>query len=66
MVHGVVGTPEHLRGRWSDGAELQPVPGGTGAVTFGDRPAPDAKVAPPRFCTRSRGGAGASPPESVR
>ncbi|MFE2016198.1 SRPBCC family protein [Streptomyces sp. NPDC059491] len=46
VVYEVVSRPEHLREWWPDEAELDPVPGGTGVLTFGDRNAPDAHVAP--------------------
>ncbi|MFD7734014.1 SRPBCC family protein [Kitasatospora phosalacinea] len=46
VVYEVVSAPEHLREWWPDGAEFEPVPGATGAVTFGDPSAPDAKVVP--------------------
>ncbi|MFE3291757.1 SRPBCC family protein [Rhodococcus sp. NPDC059234] len=44
VVYEVVSTPEHLREWWPDEAELEPVPGATGVISFGDRSAPDAKV----------------------
>jgi uncharacterized protein YndB with AHSA1/START domain len=44
VVYEVVSTPEHLREWWPDDAELEPVPGATGVISFGDRTAPDAKV----------------------
>lgn len=44
VVYDVVSTPEHLRQWWPDDAELEPVPGATGVITFGDSSAPDAKV----------------------
>jgi uncharacterized protein YndB with AHSA1/START domain len=46
IVYQVVSRPEHLREWWPDEAELDPVPGGTGVITFGDRSSPDAQVAP--------------------
>ncbi|MFF4345031.1 SRPBCC family protein [Kitasatospora sp. NPDC001540] len=46
VVYQAISTPEHLREWWPDEAEFEPVPGGTGAVVFGDRSAPDAKVVP--------------------
>lgn len=46
IVYEVVSRPEHLREWWPDEAELEPVPGGTGVVTFGDRSTPDAHVEP--------------------
>jgi uncharacterized protein YndB with AHSA1/START domain len=44
VVYAVISSPEHLREWWTDGAELDPVPGATGAITFGDPASPDAKV----------------------
>ncbi|MEW1909279.1 SRPBCC family protein [Kitasatospora sp. NPDC085895] len=44
VVYEVISTPEHLREWWPDEAELKPVPGGTGVITFGDGSSPDAKV----------------------
>ncbi|MFE7170772.1 SRPBCC domain-containing protein [Streptomyces sp. NPDC057616] len=44
VVYEVVSKPEHLREWWPDEAELEPVPGGTGTITFGDPSAPDAKA----------------------
>lgn len=46
VVYEVVSRPEHLREWWPDEAELEPAPGATGTVSFGDRGAPDAKVVP--------------------
>lgn len=46
VVYEVISTPEHLREWWPDEAELEPVPGASGVVSFGDRSAPDAKVVP--------------------
>ncbi|MFC8452994.1 SRPBCC domain-containing protein [Kitasatospora sp. NPDC057223] len=46
VVYEVISSPEHLREWWPDDAEFDPVPGGTGTVTFGDPAAPDAKVEP--------------------
>jgi uncharacterized protein YndB with AHSA1/START domain len=46
VVYEVISTPEHLRGWWPDEAELEPVPGATGVISFGDRSAPGAKVVP--------------------
>jgi uncharacterized protein YndB with AHSA1/START domain len=42
VVYEVISTPEHLREWWPDEAELEPVPGGTGRITFGDSSSPDA------------------------
>jgi uncharacterized protein YndB with AHSA1/START domain len=44
VVYEVVSRPEHLREWWPDEADLEPVPGATGVISFGDRSAPDAKV----------------------
>jgi uncharacterized protein YndB with AHSA1/START domain len=44
VVYEVISTPEHLREWWPDEAELDPVPGATGTITFGDPGSPDAKV----------------------
>ncbi|MEU6237049.1 SRPBCC family protein [Kitasatospora sp. NPDC047058] len=46
VVYEVISTPEHLREWWPDDAELEPVAGATGTVTFGDRDSPDANVVP--------------------
>ncbi|MFE0647053.1 SRPBCC family protein [Streptomyces sp. NPDC059534] len=46
VVYEVVSKPEHLREWWPDEAELEPVPGATGVITFGDRNSPDANVVP--------------------
>ncbi|MEV0173528.1 SRPBCC family protein [Streptomyces sp. NPDC050803] len=46
VVYEVVSKPEHLREWWPDEAELDPVPGATGVISFGDRSAPDAMVVP--------------------
>ncbi|WP_116953596.1 SRPBCC family protein [Jiangella endophytica] len=44
IVYEVVSTPEHLREWWPDDAELAPMPGATGTITFGDPAKPDATV----------------------
>jgi uncharacterized protein YndB with AHSA1/START domain len=44
VVYEVVSSAEHLREWWPDDAELDPVPGGTGRIVFGDPASPDAKV----------------------
>ena len=44
VVYEVISSPEHLREWWPDEAELDPVPGGTGTITFGEPGSPDAKV----------------------
>ncbi|MBC2907452.1 SRPBCC family protein [Streptomyces cupreus] len=46
VVYEVVSRPEHLREWWPDEAELAPVPGATGAITFGDKASPEATVVP--------------------
>jgi uncharacterized protein YndB with AHSA1/START domain len=46
VVYEVISRPEHLRNWWPDDAELEPVPGATGVISFGDRSTPEAKVAP--------------------
>jgi len=50
VVYDVVSRPEHLREWWPDEAELEPVPGGTGVISFGDLSEPLAVVEadPPR------------------
>jgi len=44
VVYEVISSPEHLREWWPDDAELDPVVGATGTITFGDPATPDAKV----------------------
>lgn len=47
VVYEAISTPGHLRGWWPDDAELEPVAGATGVVSFGgDTSAPDAMVVP--------------------
>jgi uncharacterized protein YndB with AHSA1/START domain len=46
VVYEVISSPEHLREWWPDAAEIDPVPGATGAITFGDPTAPDATIVP--------------------
>jgi len=46
VVYDVISMPEHLREWWPDEADLEPVPGGTGVITFGDSSSPQAKVVP--------------------
>jgi uncharacterized protein YndB with AHSA1/START domain len=43
VVYEVISAAEHLREWWPDEAGLDPVPGGTGFVLFGDSTSPDAK-----------------------
>lgn len=45
VVYEVISKPEHLREWWPDEAELEPVPGATGVISFGDRTTPEAQVA---------------------
>lgn len=44
VVYRVISTPEHLREWWPDEAELEPVPGATGVISFGDRSTPEVHV----------------------
>lgn len=37
VVFEVVSRPEHIREWWPDEADLEPVPGATGEIVFGDR-----------------------------
>jgi len=46
VVYEVISTPEHLREWWPDEAELEPAPGATGVISFGDRSTLEAKVVP--------------------
>lgn len=46
VVYEVISTPDHLREWWPDEAELEPVPGATGMVSFGDRSTPEARTVP--------------------
>jgi uncharacterized protein YndB with AHSA1/START domain len=46
VVYRVISTPEHLRQWWPDEAKLEPAPGATGVIAFGDRSTPEAKVVP--------------------
>jgi uncharacterized protein YndB with AHSA1/START domain len=46
VVYEVISRPEHLREWWPDEAQLEPAPGATGRITFGDPGAPEAKVVP--------------------
>jgi uncharacterized protein YndB with AHSA1/START domain len=43
VVYEAISSAEHLREWWPDEAELDPVIGGAGSVTFGDPTSPDAK-----------------------
>jgi uncharacterized protein YndB with AHSA1/START domain len=44
VVYEVISRPEHLRQWWPDEAELEPVPGATGVITFGDGSTSDPHV----------------------
>jgi uncharacterized protein YndB with AHSA1/START domain len=44
VVYAVISSPEHMREWWPDDADLVPVPGATGVISFGDRTTPDAHV----------------------
>ena len=46
VVYEVISRPEHLREWWPDEAELEPVPGATGVISFGDAATPQAHVEP--------------------
>jgi uncharacterized protein YndB with AHSA1/START domain len=46
VVYEVISRPEHLREWWPDEAELEPVPGATGVISFGNGSTPQAKVVP--------------------
>jgi len=35
VVYQVISTPEHLRQWWPDEADIEPVPGATGTISFG-------------------------------
>src|SRR5262245_62938551 len=37
VVYEVISTPAHLREWWPDEAELEPLPGATGVISFGNR-----------------------------
>ncbi|MEE1784497.1 SRPBCC family protein [Streptomyces sp. SP17BM10] len=43
VVYEVISTPEHLKEWWPDDADLKPVPGATGFISFGTG-TPDVKV----------------------
>ncbi|MFE2412531.1 SRPBCC family protein [Kitasatospora sp. NPDC059408] len=43
VVYEVISTPEHLKEWWPDDADLKPVPGATGVISFGTG-TPDVKV----------------------
>ena len=44
VVFDVISSPEHLKEWWPDEADLDPSPGGTGEIVFGDRTSPEANV----------------------
>jgi uncharacterized protein YndB with AHSA1/START domain len=44
VVYQVISTAEHLREWWPDEAELEPVPGATGVLSFGDASTPTQNV----------------------
>ena len=46
VVYEVVSAPEHLKEWWPDEAELDPTPGATGVISFGDRSNPESHIAP--------------------
>src|SRR4029453_15591468 len=46
VVYEVITSPEHLREWWPDEAELDPVPGATGVMSFGEG-TPNPPVGPP-------------------
>src|SRR5215210_2801575 len=46
VIYEVISTPQHLREWWPDEAQLEPVPGATGVISFGDSATPGAKVVP--------------------
>lgn len=46
VVFEVITSPEHLREWWPDEAELEPRPGATGEVSWGDKNKPAANVVP--------------------
>jgi uncharacterized protein YndB with AHSA1/START domain len=46
VVYEVISRPEHLREWWPDEAELEPLPGATGVLSFADGSGSTAHVAP--------------------
>lgn len=46
VVYEVVSSPVHLREWWPDEADLDPVPGATGELVWGDATTPRAHVSP--------------------
>jgi uncharacterized protein YndB with AHSA1/START domain len=43
-VYEVITSPEHLKEWWPDEAVIEPVPGATGELVFGDRSSGDADI----------------------
>ena len=43
-VFEVITSPEHLKEWWPDEAVLDPTPGATGELVFGDRSSPDVQI----------------------
>jgi uncharacterized protein YndB with AHSA1/START domain len=46
IVYQVVSQPEHLREWWPDEADLDPVPGTSGTISFGPPGVPDGHTSP--------------------
>jgi uncharacterized protein YndB with AHSA1/START domain len=44
VVYEVISSPEYVREWWPDDARYEVIPGGTGAITFGDPSTPEAKI----------------------
>lgn len=44
VVYEVISAPEHMREWWPDEADLEPVPGAVGSITFGDPSSAEAIV----------------------
>jgi uncharacterized protein YndB with AHSA1/START domain len=44
VVYEVISAPEHMRQWWPDEADLDPVPGATGVISFGDSSSPEAHI----------------------
>jgi uncharacterized protein YndB with AHSA1/START domain len=44
VVYEVISRPEHLREWWPDEAVVDPVPGATGTISFGERCSTETKV----------------------
>nr|AGS49309.1 hypothetical protein [uncultured bacterium esnapd2] len=71
VVYEVISTPEHLREWWPDEADIEPVPGATGTISFGvDKVEPLTvveAVPPRRFSFRwvADEGAAAAPGNSL-